>query len=162
MWVSSRYLLIISNLILFWSENIICMILMLLNVLKLVLLPSIFWIIMTVTHRMETVFYSCWAQCSINRPGPGLLAVWWVLSILTTFYLLALLITTDRGVLNSPTVTKFTSVLTSFEVLWLGVYPFRIILCPWLTPWSLWNVPLFIMIRRFPTSTSSPDFSLNS
>lgn len=61
-------LLLVSNLILLWSKNILSMIIIFLNLLRLVLPLSIWSILINVPHALGKTMYSasCWIQCCIN------------------------------------------------------------------------------------------------
>ena len=66
--------MLISILSLFWPRNILCMILILLNLLRFILWPQISWY-MFMGMWQECVFCYCWVECLLPSPFQNFLSL---------------------------------------------------------------------------------------
>lgn len=64
--LSANSLLLISSLVPLWSDNILCVVFRLLNLLRCVLWTRMWSILVNVPCELEYVFCCCWMKFSIN------------------------------------------------------------------------------------------------
>lgn len=97
-------LLLISNSTSLWSEILLCVICILCNLLRLVLLPRILSMWVNVTSALEKNLYSLVAW--YNIPKISIRLLWLILFKSSIFLLISSLFVlsiTEKGVLKSPT-----------------------------------------------------------
>lgn len=128
-------LLLISNLILIWSETILCMISILCSLLGLILWPSVWSILVNVPCVLKTIVHSVVVEYGVLWIAQWLTVVFkFSVSLLNCSYLFYQLLR-ERGVKNCGWRFVYVSLqfcqfcFMYFKALLLGSYIFRIFVC---------------------------------